>query len=146
MNRIQIVAVQMVKDRNFMYDYKRITSPKDIYQIMRDFIGNMDRETFVMAALDTKNNVNALHTVSVGSLNASIVHPRELFKVAILANAASIIVAHNHPSGDPAPSQEDISLTRKLVEVGILLDIPLLDHIVVGDNDRYCSFKEKGLI
>ena len=146
MKRIQIVSVQMVKDRNFMYDYKRITSPKDIYQIMRDFIGNMDRETFVMAALDTKNNVNALHTVSVGSLNASIVHPRELFKVAILANAASIIVAHNHPSGDPAPSQEDISLTRKLVEVGILLDIPLLDHIVVGDNDRYCSFKEKGHI
>lgn len=85
MKQIKVVSVQMVKERNFKYEYKQITSPRDIYQIMRDFIGTIDREVFVMAALDIKNNVNALHTVSMGSLNASIIHPRELFKVAILA-------------------------------------------------------------
>ncbi|MCC5465385.1 JAB domain-containing protein [Pelosinus baikalensis] len=136
MKHIQVVSTQMVKERNFKYEYKRITCPRDIYQILRDFIGTIDREVFVMATLDIKNNVNALHTVSIGSLNASIVHPRELFKVAILANAASIIIAHNHPSGDPAPSSEDLSLTQKLVEAGKLLDIPILDHIVVGDDER----------
>lgn len=146
MKRIQIVSIQMVKERNFVYEYKRVTSPHDIYQIMRDFIGNMDREVLVMAALDTKNNINALHTVSMGSLNASIVHPREVFKAAILANSASIVIAHNHPSGDPAPSSEDLNLTKRLVEAGKMLDIPVLDHIIVGDDGRYCSFKEKGII
>ena len=83
--------------------------------------------------------------VSSGSLNASIVHPRELFQRAILANCAAVIVAHNHPSGDPSPSPEDISLTRKLIEAGELLDIPVLDHVILGYG-CYASFKEKGLL
>ena len=83
--------------------------------------------------------------VSSGSLNASIVHPRELFQRAILANCAAVIVAHNHPSGDPSPSPEDIALTRKLVEAGELLDIPVLDHVILGYG-RYTSFKENGLL
>jgi DNA repair protein RadC len=83
--------------------------------------------------------------ISVGSLNASIVHPRELFREAINASAASVILAHNHPSGDPAPSPEDVDLTLKLVEAGKMLDIPVLDHVVLGDG-KYISFKEKGIL
>ena len=102
-------------------------------------------ERFVALALSSKNHVIAVLPVSSGSLNASIVHPMELFQRAILANSAALIVAHNHPSGDPSPSPEDIALTRKLVEAGELLDIPILDHVILGYG-RYVSFKERGLI
>ena len=83
--------------------------------------------------------------VSVGSLTASVVHPREVFKLAIQQTAASMILVHNHPSGDPNPSREDINITNRLVQVGKLMDIPVLDHIILGDN-KYISLKEKGVI
>ena len=89
----------------------------------------------------TKNHVIAVTTVSVGSLNASKVHPRELFQSAMLGNAASLVLAHNHPSGDPTPSPEDIELTKRLVEAGKLLDIAVLDHVIVGEN-MFVSLKE----
>ena len=95
--------------------------------------------------LSTKNHVLKTAVISVGSLNASIVHPRELFREAINARAAAVILVHNHPSGDPAPSPEDIALTRKLVEAGKLLDIPVLDHLILGDG-KYISLKEKGIL
>ena len=95
--------------------------------------------------LSTKHHVLAMPVISVGTLNASLVHPRELFREAINYSAASVILVHNHPSGDPSPSQEDITLTRKLVQAGDLLDISVLDHIIIGDN-RYVSLKEKGII
>lgn len=94
--------------------------------------------------LDTKNGVLRSRTVSVGDLSSSIVHPREVFAEAIRHSAASLIVAHNHPSGDPAPSPEDIAVTKRLAEAGELLGIEVLDHIVLGDN-RWVSLKEKGL-
>jgi DNA repair protein RadC len=93
--------------------------------------------------LDRKNRLIGLNTVSIGSLTASVVHPREVFKPAILANAAAVIVAHNHPSGDPHPSQEDKLLTRKLVLAGEALSIQVLDHLVLGDGRHY-SFKDAG--
>ena len=95
--------------------------------------------------LSTKNHVLKTAVISVGSLNASIVHPRELFREAINARAAAVILVHNHPSGDPAPSPEDIGLTRKLVEAGKLMDIPVLDHLILGDG-KYISLKEKGIL
>ena len=95
--------------------------------------------------LSTKNRVNAIQEVSVGTLNSSVVHPREIFKAAILSNAASLILVHNHPSGDPTPSPEDVDLTKKLVDAGKLLNIPVLDHVVMGDR-RYASLKERGMI
>ena len=95
--------------------------------------------------LSTKNHVLKTAVISVGSLNASIVHPRELFREAINARAAAVILVHNHPSGDPAPSPEDIALTRKLIEAGKLLDIPVLDHLILGDG-KYISLKEKGIL
>ncbi|MCL6614990.1 MAG: DNA repair protein RadC, partial [Firmicutes bacterium] len=104
----------------------------------------LDREQFRIILLDAKNHVLGIRVVSVGSLSSSIVHPREIFKEAIARSSAAIILVHNHPSGDPTPSHEDIEVTRRLVEAGRLLGIEVLDHVVVGDN-RYVSFKEKGI-
>lgn len=103
-----------------------------------------DREQFFLICLNVKNEPTAIHTVSIGSLDSSIVHPRETFKAAVLANASSIIVAHNHPSGDPTPSQPDLEVTKRLQEAGELLGIPVLDHIIVGTEGAYVSLKEGG--
>ena len=94
---------------------------------------------------DTKNKVLAIRTASIGDLSSSIVHPREVFKDAVVASAASIIVAHNHPSGDPTPSAEDVTVTKRLIQAGEIMGIDLLDHIVLGDGD-FVSLKERGLI
>ena len=122
-----------------------IRRPEDTLPVLEAELSELAYERFIALALNTKNHVTAVLPVSSGSLNASIVHPRELFQRAILANAASIIVCHNHPSGDPTPSPEDIALTRKLVEAGQLLDIPILDHVILGYG-KYSSFKEMGLL
>ena len=122
-----------------------IRRPEDTLPVLEAELSELGYEKFIALALNTKNHVTAVLPVSSGSLNASIVHPRELFQRAILANCASLILAHNHPSGDPAPSPEDIALTRKLIDAGLLLDIPVLDHIVLGYG-CYVSFKERGLL
>jgi DNA repair protein RadC len=97
-----------------------------------------------MLSLNTKNKVIALHVVHIGSVNASIVHPRDIFQLAILDNATSIAIAHNHPSGDTTPSEEDINVTNRINEAGKLMGIELLDHIILGDS--YLSLKEKGYL
>jgi DNA repair protein RadC len=102
------------------------------------------REYFVSLMLDVKNQVIGIHTVSVGSLFAAIVSPREVFKAAILASAAAIIVAHNHPSGDVTPSPEDIQVTKTLKEAGKLLDIKVLDHLIVAEDEKWASLKKLG--
>jgi len=109
-------------------------------------IRNSDREHFVALHLDARNQVTALEIVSTGSLNASLVHPREVFKAAILNNAASVILAHNHPSGDTTPSREDIELTRRLVQAGDILGIDVFDHIIVGPDDEFSSMKREKLL
>jgi len=108
---------------------------------MRDY----DREHFLVLYLDRKGGVIDKENVSVGGLHSSIVHPREVFKTAVKRSAASIILAHNHPSGDPAPSREDIDITRRLIDAGRIMGIEIIDHVIIGEN-TYCSFKEKGLI
>ena len=122
-----------------------IRSPRDAAELMMARLRFENKEQFMALVLSTKNHVLATPVISVGTLNASIVHPRELFRQAINYAAASLILVHNHPSGDPSPSQEDIDLTVKLVEAGKLLDIKVLDHVIIGDN-RYVSLKEKGII
>ena len=99
----------------------------------------------VLLTLDVKNVVTSISTVSIGSINTSVVHPREVFKTAILSNAASIILAHNHPSGDVTPSKQDINITHRINECGKILGIDLLDHLIIGD-DTYTSLKEKGIV
>lgn len=145
MNRINIVTVKMEKVKSMLVDNKQVTSPQDVYEIIKKYLDGADREHLVLLTLNTKNAINSITTVSIGSLNSSVVHPREVFKTAILTNASSIIMAHNHPSGDPAPSREDINITERIKEGGKLLGINLLDHVVIGDNS-YSSLKEKGLV
>lgn len=143
--RIQIVSLRMVKEKSLLYSTRTIRKPEDAAELFRQFIGDCDRESFCMLTLNTKNEPTALHQVSFGTLNASLVHPRETFKLAILANSASIMVCHNHPSGEPSPSPEDIEITKRLKECGTLLGIELLDHIILGDG-QFVSLRERGLV
>ncbi|MDM5205344.1 JAB domain-containing protein [Cytobacillus kochii] len=126
---------------------ERIGSPADAVAIATEYIGDEDREVLLVMVLNTKNKLNAIHRCHVGSINASIVHPREVMKAAILNNGASIIVAHNHPSYDPSPSRQDIEVTQRLKEVGTLLGIELLDSLIVSDDPmKFVSLKEKGYL
>lgn len=143
--RVSIVSIKLVKDSSILYRNRRIRSPKDSYEIFKDFLGEVDREYFVVMCLDTKNQPTNINIAHIGSINSSIVHPREVMKTAILSNAASIICCHPHPSGDPTPSPEDIQVTERLVEAGNILGVDILDHIVIGDN-CFISLKEKGYI
>lgn len=112
---------------------------------MKEYLGDVDREHFVVICLDTKNQPTCIQTVHIGSLNASIVHPREVLKSALLSNSASIIVGHNHPSNICDPSAEDIQVTERLKEAGNILGIDLLDHIIIG-TDTFKSLKETGIV
>jgi len=119
-------------------------TPADAADEFRRHLEDEPIEVFAVLCLTTKNEVAGYHEVGRGSLNACIVHPREVFKAAVLRNAASVLIAHNHPSGDPTPSPEDAALTDRLRDAGHLLGIDLLDHIVIGTNGRYFSFREAG--
>lgn len=123
----------------------KISEPKDAANLLMEDMRNLKQECLKVVMLSTKNVVISIKEVSVGSLNSSIVHPREVFKEAIKKSSASIIVIHNHPSGDPTPSSEDINLTHRLCECGKLIGIELLDHIIIG-NGIYISLKEKGIL
>lgn len=120
-----------------------IRSPEDVSSLVMEDMRFLKQEHFVCLYLNTKNQVIYRHTVFIGSLNASIVHPREVFKEALRRSSASIICLHNHPSGDPSPSREDIDVTKRLYEAGRVLGIELLDHIIIGDR-TFISLKEQG--
>lgn len=123
----------------------KISSPDDAAMLMMEEMRYLQKEYFKILLLDTKNNVKKISEISVGSLNSSIVHPREVFKEAVINSCSSIILVHNHPSGEAQPSHEDIVLTNRLDECGKLIGIKVLDHVVIGDG-VYFSFKEEGLI
>ena len=150
MKRINVVSIQLVKEKTFAYEYtKTVRQAADAADIINKFLDGADREHFVVLCLDTKNNVTAINTVHIGDLNSSIVNPREVFKPAILANAASVIVGHNHPSGSVAPSKEDVMITKRLQEAGRILCITVLDHVIVPgdrDNGQYTSLKQAGTL
>lgn len=143
--RINIVSIKLVKESSLLYKERNIRSPEDAYKLMKHFLEDLDREAFIVISLDVKNSPLSINICHVGSLNASIVHPREVMKSAILSNAASFMVGHNHPSGNVTPSTEDIEVTKRLVEAGKIIGIELLDHIIVC-NDEYLSFKEKNYL
>ena len=121
-----------------------IKAPEDAVNYVMEEMRYMDREHFRALLLNTKNRVISLETISVGTLNCSSVHPRELFKIAIKRSAAAIILIHNHPSGDPTPSREDLEVTKRLDDVGKIVGIDVLDHLVIGDG-KFVSLKAKGL-
>ncbi len=124
----------------------RMNGPAEVAALLWRYFQDTDREHFAALLLDTKNQLIGITTVSVGDLSSALVHPREVFKPAILSNAASVILAHNHPSGDPQPSPEDVATTRRLQEAGQILGIEVLDHVVIGDASRWASLREKGLM
>jgi DNA repair protein RadC len=121
-----------------------VSTASDVAAICATQMRGLDREHFWALALNTKNQLLRMVEISVGSLNASIVHPRELYKEAVRVSAASIVVVHNHPSGDPTPSGADLQLTRRLSRAGDVLGIELIDHVVVGDGGAFVSIREMG--
>lgn len=120
-------------------------SPRDIANLIMPDLRYLKKETLKSLLLDTKNRVIAIKTVSIGDLTSSIANPREIFKDAVVASAASIIMAHNHPSGDPTPSQQDIEITQRLIDTGKIIGIDVLDHVIIGDG-KFVSLKERGLM
>lgn len=123
-----------------------MTCARDVVNELKD-ISEYHKEAFVVLHLNTKKKIISREIISIGILYACLIHPREVFRAAIINNAHSIILAHNHPSGDPTPSNEDQNVTLKIIEAGDILDIPLLDHVIVGKNtDEYYSFKEENEI
>lgn len=141
--RIDIVQVKVVKEKSMLYKNRRVRSPQDAYEIIHEYLGDVDREHFVALHLNTKNEPTCIETVHIGSLNASVVHPRELMKAAIISNSAGIIVAHTHPSDDTTPSPEDIEVTERLVEAGRIIGIDIMDHLILA-SDSFRSLKESG--
>src|SRR4030095_10630984 len=140
--RVQFVAEpRQVSERSFCRSSEQVASvARGIYQTL-----DADKEHFLLLALNNKNRVNGFKVVSPGTLTASLVHPREVWRAALHLCAAAVIFVHNHPSGEPAPSQEDIEITRRLKETGDMLGIRVLDHVVLADG-RFFSFSERGLL
>lgn len=137
-----VFRVQLIREVGM--ERPQVDSPCDAAQILCRYLENEDREHFVTLMMDVKNRIIGIHTVSIGTLNCAVISAREVFKAAILANAASIILAHNHPSGDVTPSPEDIQVTVNLTKAGKLLDIEVLDHVIVGEDGAFTSLKRMG--
>lgn len=142
-----VAAIELGKRLSDLASIERpiIRNPKDAAYLMMPQLRFEKKELFIAVMLSTKNHVLATPVISVGTLNASIVHPREVFRQAIIFSAAAVILVHNHPSGDPSPSKEDITLTKQLIAAGKVMGIDVLDHVIIGDK-RYVSLKEKGII
>ena len=143
---ITLAAVELARRIRQVRNPERpvISSPADVDRLLRGRIANLDRENFVAVLLNIKNEVIETPLISVGTLSSSLVHPREVFKPAIRASAASVILAHNHPSGKVEPSREDRKVTRRLADAAEILGIEVLDHVIVGDG--YFSMKEHGVL
>jgi DNA repair protein RadC len=145
--RAPIYRVSLVWESDMHLDSPCLRSSAAVSELLHTYLKDVDREHFIVLMLDRKNRVIGINTVSVGSLTSSIVHPRELFKSAILANAAAVILGHNHCSGDPQPSKEDEELTARLVDAGELLGIQVLDHVIVGNGtSQHYSFADAGML
>lgn len=141
---VPVFAVELVKER--MIDGPVITGPAGVAEFAINYLRRADRENFCVLMLATNGRIIGVSTVHVGSLNASIVRPADVFKCAILANSAAIVVFHGHPSGNPEPSAEDIAVTRQLVEAGRVIGIPVRDHLIVTPGGEYTSLAERGAI
>ena len=147
MKRINIFSMKQIRESSGLYelDSKFILKPSDAADIIRAVGGLEDesQEVFGILSLSTKNEVIGFHTLFRGTINSCVIHPREVFKAAILNNAASIVLFHNHPSGNPSPSNADIEFTNRIVEAGEIIGIEVLDHIIIG-HQCHMSLKEGG--
>lgn len=147
MEKICIVKTKQVKVGEFEFPHRNITSPKHAVENLQTYLEGESREHFVAMYLNTKNAINAIETLHIGTLNASFVSVQAVIKGVLDANAAGLIISHNHPSGDPKPSNEDVEVTQRIKEACELFGIELLDHIIIAfGSDRYTSFKEMGYL
>ena len=148
MKVLKTYSVKLVKEKSALYDIEdnRVTSPESVARIIQEALDleNATQEHFVTLALNTKNKVIGIHTIHIGTLNMSVVHPRDVLQRVILNNASAFICVHNHPSGDTKPSSEDFNVTDRLVEASKIIGIDFLDHIIVGEGLNYTSLKEIG--
>ena len=145
-NRIDVVNVRLVKEPA-LYSAQPIKTPEDVLRVVADELKSYDREVFAIINLKSNGQIINLNVCSIGTLNASLISPREVMKSAILSNAAAFIALHNHPSGNCSPSSEDIETTRRLAECGEILDIRMLDHIIVaGETGKMLSMKAEGMM
>lgn len=136
-------SIQVVKEESGYYDSTpKLNSDRDVFRTLKPMMKGLDREHFFVALLSTRNKLIGVSTVSIGSLASVTVHPREVFKTAIMSNAAAIILAHNHPSGDPWPSKQDLQITQRMIDAGEVLGIPVIDHLIFGDE--YYSVRSNG--
>lgn len=146
---VKMIKLELVKEGTIHYlseDGKRkISSPSDAYNLVKEIYKGFDREVVMLVTLNTKNEPCNISTIGVGTLSSTIVHPREVMKIAIIGNAAAIVLYHNHPSGCVEPSSDDINITKRLNKVAEIIGIKLLDHIIIGD-DSYLSLKEQNII
>lgn len=143
---IPLYMTCLVKRSEFTFEERaQVSKPEEVVDVLHDYYGRKDREEVLVVLLDAANTVIGIALLSIGSLTASIIDPRQVFKAAILANAASIILCHNHPSGNLEPSREDIRITRKIKQAGRLLDIPLRDHLIIA-NGAFTSLARHGVI
>ena len=145
-NEIKVVNIRLVKEPS-LYSTEPIKSPDDVLKVIAKELATYDREVFLVLNMKTNGQVINMNVCSVGTLNASLVSPREVFKSAILSNAGAFICIHNHPSGNLEPSQEDKEITKRLLECGRLLDIRMIDHMIVaGETGAMYSFRQEGLL
>ena len=145
-NCLPLYSTRLVRETEFTYPTRfQVTEPSEVATILHDYFRDKDREEFLIVLLDTANTVTGLSQISVGGLSSSVVEPRQIFKTAILANAAALILAHQHPSGNPEPSREDIQITSQIAEAGEVMDIPIHDHLIITEAD-YTSLAERGVI
>ena len=145
-SNLPLYTTQLVCETKFPFCERiQVSVPADVVPILQEYFRLKDREEMIVVLLDTANTILGLSLVSVGGLAVSVVEPRQVFKVAILANAAAVILAHNHPSQNPEPSREDIRITRQLVEAGKLMGVPVHDHLIIA-GATYTSLAERGLM
>ena len=139
--KLDQVAIRMVKERPLISD-EPVNSPEKVAKLVHEFLKDYDREVFAVINFQTNLQPINMNIVSVGALNASMVHPREMLKSIVLSNAAAVMMVHNHPSGQVQPSAEDVSVTAKMSQLMKLMEVTLLDHIILGPGEQYYSFHE----
>lgn len=144
--RVPVYRIRLVRHARHPVAHKEVKEPRSAVEVMRSYLRGADREHLVVILLDARNSIIGINTVSIGTLTASLVHCREVFKPAILANAAAIILAHNHISGDPMPSPEDRQTSKRIIEAGKLMGIEIVDFLILGHGTRYYSAREHGEI
>lgn len=145
MYQVPHYKIQLVRDGSQPSTWRKFSNSLEVFNMLQEPFALLDREELVVIMLDSKNQMIGINVVSVGCLSQSIVHPREVFKPLVLASAAAFVVAHNHTSGDPAPSREDRDCSRRLLKAGKVMGIKMLDHVVIG-GESYFSFADSGVL